>query len=335
MKLFKHFIFILTIFFSPPAHTQNITGTWEGRMTGEFIQINIVQKGNRLCGYTYDYEFKNRGSFCRAVFEGIYDPENELWYLSGRSFISNSGSHVLMRIVLQKDPSGNRNVLQGTVLTGSVFFGSEIQISRVSSRPQGIGTVMPPCFPPVAKTKPAPRPAPATVTPKPKPAPVKVRPSPAPATPKPKPTAPVLKGDTLKKQPAPATPQPKMPEKELVREMKLRKSAEQNRLEINSRKINLKLYDNGTVDGDTVSIFYNGRLLLSHQLLSEKAIELNIELDADQPLHEITMYAENLGGIPPNTALMVVTAGGKRYELRSKASLEENAVLVIEYKPGN
>ena len=45
------------------------------------------------------------------------------------------------------------------------------------------------------------------------------------------------------------------------------------------------------------------------------------------------MYAENLGSIPPNTALIVVTAGDKRYELRSKASLEENAVLVIEYKP--
>jgi hypothetical protein len=44
------------------------------------------------------------------------------------------------------------------------------------------------------------------------------------------------------------------------------------------------------------------------------------------------MFAENLGSIPPNTALIVVTAGNKRYELRSKASLEENAVLLFEYK---
>ena len=98
-------------------------------------------------------------------------------------------------------------------------------------------------------------------------------------------------------------------------------------------KINLKVYDNGVVDNDTVSIFYNGKLLLSHQRLSETAIEINLDLDPEIALHEITMYAENLGAIPPNTALIVVTAGDKRYELRSKSSLEENAVLVIEYKP--
>ena len=45
------------------------------------------------------------------------------------------------------------------------------------------------------------------------------------------------------------------------------------------------------------------------------------------------MVAENLGSIPPNTALIVVYAGNKRYELFSSASLEENAVLVFEYKP--
>jgi hypothetical protein len=45
------------------------------------------------------------------------------------------------------------------------------------------------------------------------------------------------------------------------------------------------------------------------------------------------MFAENLGSIPPNTALIVVTAGTKRYELHSSASLEENAVMLFEYKP--
>ncbi len=72
---------------------------------------------------------------------------------------------------------------------------------------------------------------------------------------------------------------------------------------------------------------------MSHQRLSETPIEFNLSLDENVTQHEIIMYAENLGGIPPNTALIVITAGGKRYELRSKASLVENAVLVIEYKP--
>jgi hypothetical protein len=93
------------------------------------------------------------------------------------------------------------------------------------------------------------------------------------------------------------------------------------------------VYDNAIMDGDTVSILYNGKLLLSHQLLSEKAIEINLVLDEKKTRHEITLFAENLGSIPPNTALVVITAGDKRYELFASASLEENAVLVFDYRP--
>ncbi len=74
-------------------------------------------------------------------------------------------------------------------------------------------------------------------------------------------------------------------------------------------------------------------MLLSHQLLSEKAIEINLELNDRQTRHEITLFAENLGSIPPNTALIVITAGEKRYELFASASLQENAVLVFDYRP--
>ena len=102
---------------------------------------------------------------------------------------------------------------------------------------------------------------------------------------------------------------------------------------VNTKNITLSVYDNAIVDGDSVSIFFNGKLLLSHQKLEEKPIILHIELDENRTRNEILLFAENLGSIPPNTALVVVTAGDKRYELFSKASLEENAVLVIEYRP--
>ncbi|MEO6490225.1 MAG: hypothetical protein ABIO04_09820, partial [Ferruginibacter sp.] len=151
---------------------------------------------------------------------------------------------------------------------------------------------------------------------------------------------PIIK-DTAKILPKPVIPKPKPLPPEVLKEdstpiarkMTERKRAEQSRLTIDVDHIQLKLYDNGIVDNDTVSVFYNGKLLVSHQKLSEKAIELEIQLDKTTRTHEITLYAENLGGIPPNTALVVVTAGNKRYELHSKASLEENAVLVFEYEP--
>ena len=102
---------------------------------------------------------------------------------------------------------------------------------------------------------------------------------------------------------------------------------------MNVKTLTLNVYDNAVMDGDTISLFYNGKLLLSHQVLSEKPIVLKVELDEKQTRHEIILFAENLGSIPPNTALIVIYAGDKRYELFASASLEENAVLVFDYVP--
>jgi hypothetical protein len=74
-------------------------------------------------------------------------------------------------------------------------------------------------------------------------------------------------------------------------------------------------YDNGEIDGDTISVFYNNKLLLSHHRLTDQPLSLTIKLDTTREENELVMYADNLGAIPPNTALMIVTVGGKRYEV--------------------
>ncbi len=74
-------------------------------------------------------------------------------------------------------------------------------------------------------------------------------------------------------------------------------------------------YDNGEIDGDTISVFYNNKLLLSRQRLTDKPLSLKIKLDTTRAENELVMYADNLGAIPPNTALMIVTVGGKRHEV--------------------
>ena len=147
--------------------------------------------------------------------------------------------------------------------------------------------------------------------------------------------------DSLLKKPSDSTlilPQSEIAGKkpdslEIPTQMVKRKNTEQGLVVVNTKNITLSLYDNGVVDDDTVSVFLNGKLLLSHQRVSEKPIVLTIELDDQLSRNEITLFAENMGSITPNTALVIINAGNKRYELFSKASLETNAVLVIEYKP--
>ena len=103
-------------------------------------------------------------------------------------------------------------------------------------------------------------------------------------------------------------------------------------IETEAGEIRLDVYDNGIVDGDTVSIYHNNILIVSHRRISEKPITVTIPVNAEHPHHELVMVAENLGSIPPNTSLMIVTAGDKRYEVFISTDEQKNAKVVIDLK---
>jgi len=103
-------------------------------------------------------------------------------------------------------------------------------------------------------------------------------------------------------------------------------------LETEAGEIRLDLYDNGEVDGDTVSIYHNNVLLVSHARLSQKPITFRVDVNAANPYHELVMVAENLGSIPPNTSVMIITAGGKRYNVFISSTKQKNAKVVLNLK---
>jgi hypothetical protein len=45
------------------------------------------------------------------------------------------------------------------------------------------------------------------------------------------------------------------------------------------------------------------------------------------------MVAENLGTLPPNTALMIVQAGKERYTLNLSSTEQKNAMVRFKYQP--
>ncbi|MEO7263711.1 MAG: hypothetical protein ABIW38_02310 [Ferruginibacter sp.] len=93
--------------------------------------------------------------------------------------------------------------------------------------------------------------------------------------------------------------------------------------------LQLALYDNGEVDGDTVSILMNGALIMARQGLSTNAIRKTIYIDPGVDSIQLVMYAENLGTIPPNTGLLVVRDGKDMYEIRFTGDLQKNAAIVF------
>ncbi|MGG9962850.1 hypothetical protein [Ferruginibacter sp. SUN106] len=104
-------------------------------------------------------------------------------------------------------------------------------------------------------------------------------------------------------------------------------------IELDNETFKVDLYDNGDIDGDSISLFFNGKLLLSHKRLSDKAISLTLNTEDNRDVNELVMYAENLGEIPPNTALMVVTDGTHRYEVRITSDLEKSGAIRFIHKP--
>jgi hypothetical protein len=91
-------------------------------------------------------------------------------------------------------------------------------------------------------------------------------------------------------------------------------------------------YDNGEIDGDTISVFYNNKLLLSHHRLTDKPLSLKIKLDTTREENELVMYADNMGAIPPNTALMIVTVGGKRHEVYITSTEKSSGTIRFKRK---
>ncbi len=95
----------------------------------------------------------------------------------------------------------------------------------------------------------------------------------------------------------------------------------------------LTLYDNGYVDGDTVSVVMNGELIFSKQGLSTRAVSKTIYITKETPDSiKLVMYAENLGSIPPNTGLLVVHDGDAVYDVRFSADLKSNAAIILTRK---
>lgn len=111
-----------------------------------------------------------------------------------------------------------------------------------------------------------------------------------------------------------------------------RENALARKIETDETEMIIELYDNGDIDGDTVTIYHNNQLIVNHVGLSAKPITIKIKVDKANPHHELIMVADNLGSIPPNTSLMIVTANKKRYEVYISSSEQKNAKIVIDLK---
>ncbi len=133
--------------------------------------------------------------------------------------------------------------------------------------------------------------------------------SPAPSSPRKK-QEPVKLVEPIVTKPAPPLPLPITNHDRLV----TRKKVFAQEIPVTGDSLELRFYDNAEVDGDSIALYLNDRLLFEHVLLTANAYTIKLPVSILNAQNELVMVAENLGTIPPNTAYMVVLNNGKRYE---------------------
>jgi hypothetical protein len=101
---------------------------------------------------------------------------------------------------------------------------------------------------------------------------------------------------------------------------------------LHSPDVKIELYDDGVIDGDSVTVFINNKLLLYHQMLTDRPLTIHFNAFPNAE-YELVMYADNLGTIPPNTALLMVTSGSEKYEAFMSSSEQQSATIRFVYKP--
>lgn len=316
--MYKFSLILILLACKMTCTAQNLTGIWQGLFDNEqFLQINIMHSSKGICGYTYDTVIAKKNDYCRAYFKGRYSKRTNEFYVQGLRFLENSGGHLLSTLYFNYFIENDKEYLiQEESLEEKMRKVEEgdttklIKLLRVSNTPSPyLKEVYKPCM---------------------------------------EDSMPILKKDTTplklitRSSIVSVTEEfkPKKKDKIVAQEKPLLEKQVEGRsnkiiktITINSPTLLITMYDNAIVDGDTISVFHNGKLIVSRQLLSEKGIDITIELSQVNPHHEIVLFAHNLGSIPPNTALLVITAGKERYELKASASLTENATLVFEYVP--
>ena len=368
MRLLKYKLLLLLMLtlFGSALFAQNLTGIWRGYFITEMgenykLEFQIkLNKSQTVSGVSYSYLDKR--FYGKATMSGNFK-KNELLFqiqeLKTTEVRSLSGGGTcLMNYKFTYVKSGNEEFLEGTYLGKSEdrmnpanngvwgdCGGGKVYLRRVitsdfyvepflrdnpplvkkTTPPVNKPTTKPPTNNTVKKTPPVTK----TTTPNKSTNTTKTKQD----TNKDVATVPQQRTNEIKKEDTPVEAPRTIVPKKLNTPLETRKRQNElvKTLTVTNENITVKLYDNGEIDDDTISVYMDDRLILSNKRLSTAPITINLKMDEENTEHILVMVAENLGRIPPNTSLMIVQDGDKRYEVRITSTEQKNAMVRFRY----
>ena len=341
-------LFLLCIFNVASAHAQLITGYWKGKIDRKNVELKIIKNGDSLTGTSYYYESAN--SYRRYSIKGYFDDRDNsvVWwddvlleekgsknllsakkltpYLSNADFNCPGGTKMYLdgkAATKEKEDEPNKPVALEKFDT-HIFKDEWDEIidnyTVGANDPELINSVSQLAF----KKE------------------IPVEPTVATTTGPMSNTQPVIKKEPIKKQVTVAVTKKEPVAKPVAEPVKQpviiapltnqekfisRTKKFMQEIPISGDSVELRFYDNAEVDGDSIAIFLNNKLLYEHVLLSDKPYSIKLPVASLQQSNELVMVAENLGSIPPNTSLMVAVIDGKHYEARLESTEQSSALI--------
>lgn len=315
------------------AHSQTITGAWKGKIGSAKAELKLIKKGDSILGTSYYYTSTTH--YRRYAVKGYFDSETNsvVWWddilleEKGSGGLLPLSKDALLNVADFNCPGEDKMSLDGNSTDrddkdktkGPLLLQKE---SKAAFRdewdyvidnyfvgandPDIIDSVALVSFPNAAPPKNYEIPLPST----------KIIES------QPGPSNPIVINAPVLKEEKKATPKNVNEQRFASREKKLATV-----IPIVGDSIELRFYDNAVIDGDSISVFLNGRMLFEHVRLDYKPYTVKLAVNDLQDDNELVMVAENLGTIPPNTSLMVAIVGDNRYEARLESSEQTSALI--------
>ncbi len=103
-----------------------------------------------------------------------------------------------------------------------------------------------------------------------------------------------------------------------------------NAIQVSRRKLRVKVWDHNTIDGDIISLKWGDQWVLTDYELTAEPYEINLTLHGFE--NSLTLYANNVGQVPPNTAMISVSDGVSYFKQELNADMKTSEALVIQYR---
>jgi hypothetical protein len=102
-------------------------------------------------------------------------------------------------------------------------------------------------------------------------------------------------------------------------------------MSVNSRTIQIKVWDNKEIDADSIHLLFNDTWILKNYALTKKPKIIEVQLK--DGINNLVLYALNLGKYPPNTAAISVYDGKTWRNIVLESTLDKCGTLQIKYSP--